>query len=102
MNETDYRAGATTLAQTGDVGTVRTGLLRIVNDVGSWEGPYTELLLEDAASALDSNTGWLTGTDGYEGLSAYVVFYAGGAEAFTFRGHITAEGPPPVPELPAE
>jgi hypothetical protein len=99
LNETDYRVGATTLAPTGEAGTMRTGLLRIVNDDGTWEGPYTELLLEDdLSSERDSNTGWLTGADRYEGLSAYVVFYHGGAEAGTFRGHITAEGPPPVPE----
>lgn len=102
MNETDYREGATTLAPTGDVGTMRTGVIRIVNDDGSWAGPYTELLLENADVERDSVTGWVTGSDGYEGLSAYVVMYFGGPDFGTFTGHITAEGPPPAPEIVPE
>lgn len=102
MNETDYREGATTLAPTGDVGTVRTGVLRIVNDGGSWEGPYTQLVLENQGIESDSVTGWVTGSDGYEGLSAYVASAFGGPEGGTFRGHITAEGPPPAPEIVTE
>jgi hypothetical protein len=97
-NETDYREGTTTLAPTGDVGTIRTGLLRIVNDDGSWEGEFENLQVENLGFA--SASGWLTGTDAYEGLSAYVVWLFPGDN--TFAGHITAEGPPPVPELPAE
>ena len=39
LNDYDYgRGGATTRALTGDVGAMRTGLIRIVNDEGSWEG----------------------------------------------------------------
>ena len=93
-NETDYRVGATSLAPTGDVGTVRTFSVRIVNDEGSWEGPLQDLQVENLDSA--SASGWLTGTDAYEGLSAYVVWSFPGEN--TFYGHITAEGPPPAPE----
>jgi hypothetical protein len=98
MNETDYREGAATLAPTGDVGTVRTGVLRVVNDDGSWEGPLSNLQLENLDFA--STSGWLTGADAYEGLSVLVVWSFPGDG--TFHGHITAEGPPPTPELPAE
>ena len=93
-NETDYRVGAATLAPTGDTGTVRAGLISIVNEDGSWEGPFTNLQVENLG--LASTSGWLTGTDAYEGLSAYVVWSFPGEN--TFYGHITAEGPPPVPE----
>ena len=92
-NETDYREGATTLAPTGEVGTVRTGVLRIVNDNGSWEGQYTNLQFDK----WEQDAGWLTGAGAYDGLTAYFV-----TETFdTIHGHITAEGPPPTPVLPA-
>ena len=94
-NETDYRVGATPLVATGDVGTVRTGLISIVNDDGSWEGLFTNLQVENLG--LASTSGWLTGTDAYEGLSAYVVWSFPGEN--TFYGHITAEGPPSAPEV---
>lgn len=93
-NETDYREGATTLVPTGDVGTVRSGLLRIVNDEGSWEGEFLNLQLENVEFA--SASGWLTGADAYDGLSAFVLWSFPGDG--TFHGHITAEGPPPAPE----
>jgi hypothetical protein len=93
-NETDYREGVTMLAPTGDIGTVRTGLIRIVNDEGSWEGGLQNLQFENVDFA--STSGWLTGTGAYEGLSAYVVWSFPGDG--TFRGHITAEGPPAAPE----
>jgi hypothetical protein len=98
LNETDYRNGATTLAPTGDIGTIRTGLLTIANDEGSWEGPAQFLQIEDPE--FSSVAGWLTGTDAYEGLSTYVVWDFSGDGLF--HGHITAEGPPPVPESPPE
>jgi hypothetical protein len=44
-----------------------------------------------------SVSGWLTGTDAYEGLSADVVWLNSGGDPL-FRGHITAAGQPPVPE----
>jgi hypothetical protein len=91
FNETDYPGGAT-LARTGDIGKVRTGLIRIVNDDGSWEGPYTSLQIDNLG--FESAAGWLTGTGAYEGLTAYVVL----SGDLTFRGHVTAEGPPPAPE----
>jgi hypothetical protein len=94
MNETDYRTGATTLAPTGDIGSIRTYLFRIVNDDGSWEGQLQELVLEP--SEFSSTSGWLTGTDAYEGLRAYLVWSV--TDDLEFRGHITAEGPPPAPE----
>ena len=94
MNETDYGAGLTTLAPTGDIGSIRTYLFRIVNDDGSWEGQFQELVLE--TPEFSSNSGWLTGTDAYEGLHAYMVWSV--TDELTFRGHITAEGPPPAPE----
>jgi hypothetical protein len=97
-NETDYREGASTLAPTGDVGTIRTGLIRIVNDEGSWEGEVQNLQLENVGFA--SASGWLTGANAYEGLRAYVVWSFPGDG--TFHGHITAEGPPPAPESPPE
>jgi hypothetical protein len=92
-NETDYREGATTLAPTGDVGTVRTGLIRIVNDEGSWEGPFTEFQIDNLD--YEQSAGWLTGTGAYEGLTAYAVWVF---DDRSIRGHISAEGPPPVPE----
>ena len=95
-NETDYREGATALAPTGQAGTVRTGLIRIVNDEGSWEGPITNL--QFGSPEFASTSGWLTGAGAYEGLSALVVWSFPGDG--TFYGHITAEGPPPTPELP--
>jgi hypothetical protein len=100
MNETDYRAGASTLAPTGDVGTMRSVVIRIVNEDGTWEGPLTNLHLEKDNLDSGSSAGWLTGAGAYEGLSAYVVWAFPGD--FSFLGHITAEGPPPVPELPAD
>jgi hypothetical protein len=100
MNETDYRVGATTLVPTGDVGTMRSVLMRIVNEDGSWEGPLTNLHLEKDNLDSGSSSGWLTGTGAYEGLEAYVVWAFPGD--FSFLGHITAEGPPPVPDLPAQ
>lgn len=90
--ETDYRQGATTLA-TGDVGAVRTTLIRIVNDEGSWDGQYTDLQIDDLDFQIMA--GWLTGMDAYEGLSAYFVW---DFPDNVLRGYITAEGPPPVPE----
>ena len=102
-NETDYREGAPTLVPTGLVGTVRTGVMRIVNDEGSWEGEYMNLQFGEANQPgyldFENSAGWLTGTGAYEGLSAYFVwpFFER-----TFSGHITAEGPPPAPELPAD
>lgn len=99
INETDYREGATTLVPTGHVGSIRTLLLRIVNDDGAWEGPLQFLIMSNPESS--NAAGWLTGTGAYEGLSAYLVW----PEVLTgsgFHGHITAEGPPPVPVLPAE
>ena len=98
MNETDYRPATTTLAPTGDIGSIRTYLFSIVNDDGSWEGQLQELVLE--SPEFSSNSGWLTGTGAYDGLRAYLVWSV--TDDLTFRGHITAEGPPPVPELPAE
>lgn len=92
VNETDYREGATPLAETGDIGTIWTGLLRIANDEGSWEGVLQHLYL--SSSDWSSASGWLTGTDAYEGLSAYVVWWGATDE---LHGHITAEGPPPAP-----
>jgi hypothetical protein len=99
MNETDYREGARTLAPTGDAGSIRTLLVRIVNEDGSWEGPLQFLVLDDPE--FSDASGWLTGSGAYEGLSAYIAWpeiLSGGG----FHGHITAEGPPPTPELPAE
>jgi hypothetical protein len=93
LTEADYREGATTLADTGDIGTIWTGVLHIANDEGSWEGVLQHLY--HSSSDWSSSSGWLTGTDAYEGLSAYVVWWDVGYE---FHGHITAEGPPPVPE----
>jgi hypothetical protein len=98
VNETDYRESAI-LAPTGDRGSVRTGLLRIVNDGGSWEGPITHVVLTNQGAERNSIAGWLTGTDSYEGLRAYVVSEF---EDGTFWGHITAESPPPPPEGPSE
>jgi hypothetical protein len=97
-NGTDYREGATSLAAPGYDGIVRTANLRIVNDDGSWEGPLSNLQIDDL-DYFEVTAGWLTGTGAYEGLSAYVVWdVSNGA----FRGHITAEGPPLVPDLPVE
>lgn len=91
--EIDHRQGATTLAPTGHIGAVRTTLIRIVNDEGSWEGQYMDLQIDDLD--FEIMAGWLTGTDAYEGLSAYFVWdFPDNA----LHGHITAEGPPPVPE----
>ena len=98
FNGTDYRDGATTLAPAELDGIVRTVYLRIVNDEGSWEGPMSNLQIDDL-DFFEVTAGWLTGADTYEGLSAYVVWdVTNGA----FRGHITAEGPPSTPDLPAE
>ena len=97
-NGADYREGATTLAPPGYDGVVRTINLRIVNDEGSWEGSLSNLQIDDLGY-FEVTAGWLTGAGAYEGLSAYVVWdVSNGA----FRGHITAEGPPLVPDLPAE
>jgi hypothetical protein len=96
-NETDYREGATTLAPTGDIGAIRTGLIRVANDGGSWEGEYTNLQIDNLD--FDNAAGWLAGTGAYEGLSAYLVWDFGESLGDgTFRGYITAEGPPPAPE----
>jgi hypothetical protein len=95
MNETDYRIDARTLAPTGNVGSIRTYLFSLVNDDGSWEGQLQELVLEPPDD-FSSNSGWLTGTGAYEGLRAYLVWSV--TDDLAFRGHITAEGPPPVPE----
>ena len=101
VTETDYRNGATVLESTGEIGTIGPVLLRIDNEGGSWEGPLTWLGLEDPESV--SISGWLTGTDAYEGLSAFVAWSFGTAgPGRDIAGHITAEGPPPVPELPEE
>ncbi len=101
VSETDYREGATTLVPTGEIGTIRTVVIRIDNDGGSWEGPLTWLQVEDPE--LADVSGWLTGTDAYEGLSAYVVWSFGTADADRdLWGHITAEGPPAMPESPGE
>lgn len=93
LSEADYRRGATTLADTGDVGTIWTGLLHIANDEGSWEGVLQHLYIpnDDWSNAA----GWLSGTGAYEGLSAYVVWWD---MTDGFHGHITAEGPPPAPD----
>jgi hypothetical protein len=112
MNETDYREGGT-VAPNGERGTIRTLNLRIVNDEGSWEGPLQfvvwdaivdvrdgELVLTEDGEGYSNSAGWLAGAGAYEGLSAYVVWPAPGGGHF--RGHITAEGPPSIPELPAE
>ena len=97
-NGTDYRDGATTLAPTGLDGVVRTAFMRIVNDDGAWEGPLWNLQIDDL-DYFEVTAGWLTGTGSYEGLSAYVVWdVSNGA----FRGHITAEGPPSTPDVPAK
>jgi len=96
MNETDYRDAATALAPTGEIGVIRAAVLRIVNDGGSWEGPLTWLELADPE--LVSISGLLTGTDAYEGLSAYVVWSYGTGPGRDLWGHITPEGPPPVPD----
>jgi hypothetical protein len=97
-NATDYREGATTLGSTGLDGVVRTAHLRIVNDEGSWEGALSNLQIDDLGF-FEVTAGWLTGLGAYEGLAAYVVWdVSNGA----FRGHITAEGPPPTPDLPAD
>ena len=96
-SETDYREGATTLASTGLDGTVRTVFVRIVNDNGSWEGEVQNLQIDGLG--FEQTAGWLTGTDAYEGLSAYWVWdFADGS----ILGHITAEGPPATHELPTE
>ena len=97
LNEMDYREGATTLAPTGPAGTIRSGRMRIVNDGGSCEGEYQNLKIDSLG--FEQSAGWLTGTGAYDGLSAYWVWddYAG-----SVRGHITAEGPPPVPEQMSE
>jgi hypothetical protein len=95
LNETDYRVAATTLAPTGDIGSIRTYHFRIVNDDGSWDGQLQELVLGPEPE-FSSNSGWLTGTGAYEGLSAYLVWSV--SDDLKFRGHITAEGPPPVPD----
>jgi hypothetical protein len=98
-NDTDYREGATGMAPTGHRGTIRTLLIRIANDDGSWEGPLQLLAIDNPESS--SAAGWLTGSGAYEGLTAYLVWpeiLSGSG----FHGHITAEGPPPVPELPAQ
>ena len=71
--------------------------MRIVNDDGSWEGAFTNLQIDNLG--FEESAGWLTGADAYEGLTAYVVWVF---EDGMFRGHITAEGPPPMPELPAD
>jgi hypothetical protein len=97
-NGTDYREGATTLAPAELDGVVRTAGLRIVNDDGSWEGPLSNLQIDDL-DFFEVTAGWLTGTGTYEGLSAYVVWDVSNG---VFRGHITAEGPPSVPDVPAE
>ena len=50
------------------------------------------------------NTVTLHGADGYEGLTAYLV-YAGeslGSHRDTFRGVILPDGMPPYPEPPTE
>ena len=93
LNKADYGEGATTLADTGDVGTILTGLLHIANDEGSWEGVLQHLYIpnDDWSNAA----GWLSGTGAYEGLSAYVVWWD---MTDGIHGHITAEGPPPAPD----
>jgi uncharacterized cupredoxin-like copper-binding protein len=101
VSETDYREAATALVPTGEFGTIRTAVIRIDNDGGSWAGPLTWLQLEDPE--LVDVSGWLTGTGAYEGLSAYVVWSFGTADAERdLWGHITAEGPPAMPEIPME
>jgi hypothetical protein len=94
-NEADYREGALADSPTSEVGTIRSGLFRIVNDDDAWEGPVTNLQLQNLERELDE--GWLTGERDDEGLMAYVVIENLGA----IRGHITPDGPPPVPtEMP--
>ena len=92
-NATDYREGATTLADTSLEGIVETGVMRLNNDGGAWEGEYQALGIDSLE--FENWAGWLTGSGDYEGLSAYIVldFPSEG-----FVGHITAEGPPPAPE----
>jgi hypothetical protein len=97
MNETDYREGATMLVPTGDVGSIRTLLLGIDNDEGSWQGPLT-VLQQEGPPEVGQISGWLTGSGAYEGLSAYLAWDLAAEEDLTFWGHITAEGAPPAPE----
>lgn len=95
VNETDYRFAPDALAPTGDAGVIRTGSLRISNEEGSWDGPIT--ILQLASPSWEHGSGWLTGSGAYDGLSVYFVL----ENNETIHGHVTAEGPPPEPELPA-
>src|SRR4051812_3940567 len=76
--------------------------LRALRDPDSWEAWLQRLTVRPchkAARRFASTSGWLTGADAYEGLSAYVVWSFPGDG--TFHGHITAEGAPPAPLPPA-
>ena len=73
---------------------------RIDNDGGAWEGVGTFFwVTENEEEQVDMETMQFTGTDGYEGLYAYV--YADWQEDPPVRGIITslehAPYPDPVP-----
>ena len=95
----DYREGALDDSPTGATGAVGHSLVRVVNEDGAWEGTLDFLIMEEVGT--DQGSGWLVGEGAYEGLMAYVVIDYN-SPCCKVSGHITPEGPPPVPESSPE
>ena len=90
--------GAISDSATGVTGVIGSSIVRVVNDDGAWEGTLDSITMEDEGT--DQVSGWLVGEGAYEGLMAYVVIDYN-TPCCQLSGHITPEGPPPVPdELP--
>ena len=91
----DYREGALSDSPTGLTGAISSSLVRVLNDDGAWEGTLDFLTMQEVGTSQGS--GWLVGEGAYEGLMAYVVIDYN-SPCCQMSGHITPEGPPPVPE----
>ena len=91
----DYREGGLGDSPTGLTGAISSSLVRVVNDDGAWEGTLDFLTMQEVGTSQGS--GWLVGEGAYEGLKAYVVIDYN-SPCCQMSGHITPEGPPPVPE----